>query len=147
MSPDLFSAFHKPRVDFQDDFKESSARARSDERSFLGAMYANTQEHITKMGLSPNTKIKLFRGMDMDFPPESGTVFKYEGNTIESWSVDSEIANGFGNTTISMWVPLKNIVGTARTGFGCLHEGEFVILGSIEGNEGEVEQREEYEEW
>jgi len=48
------------------------------------------------------------------------------------------VAGGFQGSDIyagitTMSVPVRNILGTAKTGFGCLNEGEFVIFGTIPG--------------
>lgn len=68
---------------------------------------------------------------------KKGDVFDYNGNAIESWSASPNIARDFGRA-LMMDVPVKNIVSSARTGLGCLSEGEFIILGSIPGQRVEV---------
>jgi len=35
--------------------------------------------------------------------------------------------------TIGMRVPAQYVIGTARTGFGCLNEYEYIVLGNIPG--------------
>ena len=47
---------------------------------------------------------------------------------------DGGYVNNAQNVMLSMEVPVNRIVGTSRTGFGCLTEGEFVILGSVFGD-------------
>lgn len=53
---------------------------------------------------------------------------------LTSWSADRTIAEEFASTTpgsflYAIEVPVSWVIGSARTGFGCLHEFEFVLLG------------------
>lgn len=113
---------------------------RDQERAILRSMYENTQDKLSKAGFKPNDTVLLFRGYSRlreGFPDVSrGDNVAYQGNVVESWSTSSSIASYFGGAalhdiglTVAMEVPVKNILGTARTGFGCLKEGEYVIFG------------------
>ena len=55
---------------------------------------------------------------------------------MESWSVGKHIAYNFSGSrakgsVVVADVPVLSIVGTARTGFGCLTEGEVVTVGAL----------------
>ena len=51
-------------------------------------------------------------------------------NTMESWTLNEATSKDFGNLILEVDVPADRIIGTARTGFGCLNEYEFIVLGS-----------------
>ena len=51
-------------------------------------------------------------------------------NALESWSFDPDTAAGFGDLVLQVDVPASRVISTARTGLGCLHEYEFVLIGS-----------------
>jgi hypothetical protein len=106
------------------------------QRKFARAMYDLTQEEL--VGNYNIDTIKLFRGFDTgadepksQFVPPEDSIIGYFGNALESWTADYDTAKGFGNTIITMNVPVENIIGTCRTGFGCLTEGEFVIAANV----------------
>ena len=110
--------------------------SRVQERLFLRSMYKETQTMLAEHGYKPGDFIKLYRGYDARYDettrnwPERGEIVNYSGNPMESWSASRRDASGFGDTTIAMYIPIENIVGTSRTGFGCINEGEFIIMGS-----------------
>jgi len=110
------------------------------QRSLLRTMYDNAQEALQEQGIKDH--VRLYRGIDLpDVTTKgwsTGDTIDYKGNAIESWSVSEEMAGMFGNTTVFMDVPVENIVSTARTGLGCLTEGEFIIMGSIPGQQAQV---------
>jgi len=97
------------------------------QRKFIRAMYENTQE---RLGAYAGDTVELYRGVK-NSDMESG-IARYYGNAIESWSMSKIVTRDFaredGDVILQAVVPIKNIVGTARTGFGCLMEGEFVII-------------------
>jgi len=104
---------------------------RGDTRKILRAMYENTQEELSKAGIKD---VVLFRGKEPGWkdttgqPMYKGMDFKIVSNAASSWTAVPEIAVGFGDV-ITARVPTKRILGTARTGFGCLRELEYVVLG------------------
>jgi len=110
------------------------------QQSLLRAMYTNTQEALREQGIKGH--VRLYRGINMPDVATKGwkprDIVDYNGNTIESWSASRQTAGTFGNVVVSMDVPVENIVGTARTGFGCLLEAEFTIMGSIPGQQAQV---------
>jgi hypothetical protein len=67
-----------------------------------------------------------------------GKPAQIKGNALESWTSDPAIAQGFAQdatfttpgkvkVVVTMQVPRQRVVGTARTGFGCLNESEYVL--------------------
>jgi len=113
--------------------------SRNNERKILRAMYDNTQESLAKQGLHPDDYVTLYRGYNPGYiDVKSGNVVKYHGNAMESWSVGYNVAHRFATRqqsgtglTVGIRVKVKNIMASARTGFGCLTEGEFIVFGSI----------------
>ena len=115
---------------------------RDDERKLLRDMYTTTQAELKTAGYKPGDTVTLYRGYEGakgSSIPDRGTDVNYAGNAMESWSILPSIAGSFGSNPIrgrvlSMNVPVENVLSIATTGFGCLPEGEFVILGSGKGN-------------
>lgn len=125
----------------------SLPEVRARERKFINVMYQETQASLADAGYKPTDFIKLYRGFDITKDiisaksrPDPGETVTYIGNPMESWSASKRTASGFGNTTISMWVPVANIVGTSRTGFGCVREGEYIVMAADE-NQGIIVER------
>lgn len=117
------------------------------QRALVREMYNYTQEQLKTQGdLNPGESIRLYRGVGIpDTKLVHGDHVNYQGNALESWSVSPDIANKFakeahGGVLIQMDVPVSNIVGTAKTGFGCLYEGEYVVVGNIPGQEAYVKE-------
>lgn len=107
---------------------------RATERKFLRTMYNETQADFAKRGYKPDDTVRLFRGVGEGAGKvtidDVGNVVKYQGNAMESWSLSTKVAIGFGSYMIGMDVPVRNIISTARTGYGCLTEGELVVMGN-----------------
>jgi hypothetical protein len=117
---------------------------------FLDAMYEHTQEEFARQGI---TEVTLFRGMGRhalpggDLPAWITTGTKAPGSDtfvgsmleeglrpLSSFSASYNTAQRFSSgITIGTRVPVQYVVGTARTGFGCLTEQEFVVLGNVQG--------------
>jgi hypothetical protein len=121
----------------------SSLLSSAEQMRILDSMHSYTQEQLAEAGFGPGDIIRLRRGVGL---PDDviqnwsvGDETNVVGNVLESWSVGKDIAEDFarrsgrkrGQTGIvfEMDVPIELIVGTARTGFGALTEGEFVIQG------------------
>ena len=126
-------------------YNESTAipiASRAEERAIARAMYDITQRQLENYGYSPDDYVKLYRG----FGSQGGKGWQardkpaYYGNTIESWSVSPMEAANFGKVTISIAVPRSTVFCTARTGLGCMSEGEYVIFGNLDYHEVYVEQ-------
>jgi len=112
------------------------------QQSLFRAMNEYTQEQLTAAGYGPGSTIRLRRGvrlpLDMARDWNVDDLVPIEGNAIESWSLGKDVAERFthGRTyytergvIFEMDVPVEMIVGSSRTGFGCLMEGEFIVKG------------------
>ena len=115
---------------------------RSIERRFVRAMYGNTQDKLSEMGFSPDDHVTLFRGLNLakaevpDGWADSARV-QIKGNATESWSFDLGVGSDFAEggarsdvgIVLAMDVPVKNVIGTCVSGWGCLPEAEIVVAG------------------
>lgn len=112
------------------------------QKAAMRAMYNQTQEHFNKMGYEPDDEISLFRGVAINNPVGNGLALDknvtWKGNTAESWSVSRYEAHLFapadGSVVVQAKVPVRNILSTAVTGFGCIREGECVVFGTVPGS-------------
>lgn len=117
-------------------------------RSFLREQYIATQAFFKEQGV---TEVVAYRGQlvkEMDYSldapagvdnpniPEEGDLLRGAGNAMESWSIDQSVAEGFaapGRGVVGyverMVIPVERILSTPFTGYGCLAEGEIVVLG------------------
>jgi 2'-5' RNA ligase len=110
--------------------------SRNDERLVLRAMYDYTQQEFMKAGFSQNDYVTIWRGIGKLDVGRHNDLAGYKGNAIESWSASYKVALDFrnlGGDVVGALVPVRNIIGTCKTGFGCLSEGEIVTLGTIPG--------------
>jgi len=120
----------------------------SKQRAILRAMYENTQEAFSKVGMKPDDTVILYRGFNsQDIKglenTRMGDEIGFVGNVMESWTTDFEVAMMFASSrgetahthdyVLGQTVPVRNIIGTARTGYGCIHEYELVPFGNIPG--------------
>jgi hypothetical protein len=104
-------------------------------RMFARHMYNHTQDEFKKAGI---THVSLYRGMNFAYHGLPSWVKmdktgKPELQPINSWSTKHSTAiafSGTGNKSVMMEanVPVELILGSARTGFGCLNEQEFVVF-------------------
>jgi len=119
------------------------------ERKILRTMYNSTQEWFGQSGFSPTDTVRVYRGIQSDkaFDYTVGQSTTAKGNPLESWSFDFGVAERFARgypssggspylrgAVMSMNVPVNRIVSSGRTGFGCMAEGELVLLGSTGDN-------------
>lgn len=96
-------------------------------RSFVRAMYELTQEDLKKRGI---THVTLKRGMHLSKRPgDVGETVRMKLRPASSFTSETAQANKFGQTHITGIIPIERILGSAHTGFGCLHEIEWVTLG------------------
>lgn len=106
-------------------------RERAFLRKFVRAMYEHTQEELAKQGIS---EISVYRGMNFyNGTPHwavIGNRARAELQPANSFSSSKSVSKRFGSTIFSGTIPRERIIGTARTGFGCRNELEFVIMDS-----------------
>lgn len=108
-------------------------------RSVVRAMYENTQDAFRKDGID---RVSLTRGMSFGDPPPDWAKpgqSRPELMPMNSWTTDRKTAHDFAmggagqgvgsyRVHLDASVPVELIIGSARTGFGCRSEWEFVVL-------------------
>lgn len=104
-------------------------------RRFVRRMYEHTQDDLAEQGI---TTISVDRGMSFSARPgfadskpewaQIGTQSRPDLQPANSWSTSKAVANRFGNVRFSAVIPADRVLGSARTGFGCYSEKEFVVL-------------------
>lgn len=101
-------------------------------RTVLNAMYENTQKELVAAGFPEY--VTLRRGVSNTIG-DIGSVAQVYENALSSFTSDRQTAWDFGfeGSIIEMQVPRSRIISTARTGFGCLTEYEFVVIGNNRG--------------
>jgi hypothetical protein len=106
-------------------------------REFLRAQYDETQEMFKEQGIKAVT---LYRGQneepsyDKQLPNKDDYTSSFQGlhmRPISSWTSNPNTTDTFGNYSLAATVPVNQILSTPRTGFGCLNEQEFVVLGNL----------------
>jgi hypothetical protein len=115
-----------------------------EQKALLRAMKDHTREQMALLGYGPDDTIRLRRGVGIPRTDTSGwsvgDEVPIEGNTLGSWSIHYETAEDFAysagrgdmnGVVFEMDVPVDMLVGSSRTGFGCLVEGEFVVQGGF----------------
>lgn len=114
-------------------YQRESARHQPAEiqRQLLRTMYENTQKYFKDKGI---TEVVMYRGVSLPIGkrPNLGEAARVRGNALESWSGDPKVARNFGHAVFAMKIPVERILSTPMTGFGCLNEYEYVILGGVE---------------
>ncbi|GAG69237.1 unnamed protein product, partial [marine sediment metagenome] len=112
------------------------------QRELLRSMYENTQEALINAGFDKDGTIRLYRGVKLPTSVagswKKGDTIPIKSSTLSSWSSSVETAASFGSHTkvgqrgvlLQMDIPVKAIMGSAISGFGCLTEQEFVALGT-----------------
>lgn len=111
------------------------ARGGSALRAFVRAMYEDTQEKLDAAGFGDT--LTLYRGQG-HLPPADFTWASREIDLqpISSFSSDIRVASRFVRSDggmVAVQVPRSRIIGTARTGFGCLQEEEFIVCAAPAG--------------
>ena len=106
-------------------------------KKFLTAMYEQTQADFKAKGI---TEVTLYRGVTLDNRLvnnfATGETIRLENNALESWSINPRVAREFAypgdvsfGIVLKSTIPVEKILSNARTGYGCLGEHEFVIIG------------------
>lgn len=120
-------------------------------RVLLREMYNHTQEELARAGMK---EVTLYRGMGNG--PSGVMEAKQYGKPVQlklqpasSFASDPDVARRFAGSgqraaIYAATVPASRVLGTARTGFGCLHETEFVVLGEGRGDTAWAVGRREY---
>lgn len=110
------------------------------QRRILRHMYEHTQEELKKAGIE---EMVLHRGVTLDRVPEwsrKNQAGPVKLNPISSFTVsyttagtfssdDNYSGEGRNGVLYTAKVPRERILSTARTGFGCLPEYEYTVLG------------------
>jgi len=131
---------------------ESRLLPASEQKQIIRAMYDRTQAQLRSAGVGDTVRLRrgmyLPKAMVADW--EEGQIINRRGSVLESWSLDEDIAHNFAKSgvyspsgprkdlrgfVLESDIPTNHIIGTARSGFGCLSEGEFVTIGSYEGRD------------
>jgi hypothetical protein len=107
-------------------------------RRFARVQYENTQAAFKADGV---THVYVHRGLGFkgdgpDWAQVGAHSPKFQ--PINSWSADLDTAESFARSAderkgsigrvFSARVPVEHIIGTPRSGWGCLHEAEYVIM-------------------
>jgi len=148
------SEWQKKKLEMIESYGQLSMDKR---RSIIRSMYERTQRDLADAGYKPDDSVILYRGLQHDdFFGKKGDIIRYEGNAMESWTFDHNIATRFANGVLEesssfgyvleMKVPIRNILSTPRTGYGCYDEAEVVIFGSIPGNRVSISKVHAFEE-
>ena len=120
--------YKKVEYNWRDTPDDEQLYSSEKQRAFARAMYDYTQSELKALGIE---NVTLYRGISSEVDPDyrysEGEHIQYIGNAVESWSIALSEAEKFGDIQVRALVPVENIIGTARTGFGCLTEGEYVI--------------------
>jgi uncharacterized protein YjbI with pentapeptide repeats len=94
-------------------------------------MYQRTQGKLADAGYKPDDTLTLYRGVG-----RSDTTLSLR--PLSSWSALPAVAAEFASESGTVWaaeVPIKNIVATPATGFGCYDEWEVTVIGKPIGTE------------
>lgn len=102
-------------------------------RKMLRAMHDISQERFASLGIK---EVIVCRGVCMPDGVLKPGMISHRGNAMESWTTNLKIAEFFGNYSdtgesfiLVSRVPVSRVLSTAATGFGCLSEFEYVLLG------------------
>ena len=101
-------------------------------RAFSRAMYDDTQAWFKAQGM---THVNVWRGAELG--QANAIDVAYIGlRPASSFSTTYETAqnfSGLNGTLVGLRIPVGQVLGTARSGWGCLNEREVVVLGSVRG--------------
>lgn len=100
-------------------------------KAFVQGEYDRTQAFLKDSGVS---EVTLHRGFVTSTPYADEGNYPIDMNPASSWSVDRQTASDFASDidsgsgyVLTMTVPASDIISTARTGQGALHEGEVIV--------------------
>lgn len=101
-------------------------------KAFSRAMYDDTQAWFKTQGV---THVNVWRGAELGQTNAVETV-RIGLRPASSFSTTFDTARNFSGqdgTLVGMRIPVDQVLGTARSGWGCLNEREVVVLGSVRG--------------
>ena len=116
-------------------------------RAFVRAMHDNTQAYFKKHNI---TSVWAYRGMKTHTPAAWEPDLKKDGFRFGAAGVELQPASSFSaeyrtsredfanssrGVMIAAEIPVERILGTCRSGFGCLSETEFVVIGGQKGED------------
>ena len=138
-------AWHDPESPtFQADYEEDLSNRINEggRQPIIRAMYDKTQEELKAAGIE---SMVLYRGLQSATSAETTLETKrhslreearLDQSALASWSVSPSVAQDFTygkgsrGIVIAAVFPRERILSTAQTGFGCLFEGEVVVIGN-----------------
>lgn len=106
---------------------------RATERKVLRAMHEITMREFKRQGIPTNGSIVVYRGLRGRPGYKAKETIPYQGNAIEAWSISPQKAFIYSPPMIAMRVPVRSVMCTARTGLGCLPEGEVIVMSGLAG--------------
>ena len=123
--------------------------ATAESERFLDAVYAQTQEMLARWGIKEFYLGRGIGGSEFTSLPEvleykrkqaavrMGRRFytediDFKSNPLSSWSVDAKVYGTWDSHVLFAKVPASRILSTPFTGFGCLNEFEFVVVGGLD---------------
>lgn len=99
--------------------------------AFLRHMYENTQEMFRTLGVTEVDVVRAVYGHDTPglARKKSGDLASVSLQPMSSFAITAANGSNFGPVWMYSKVPVDWIIGTARSGYGCLGEWEVVVLG------------------
>ncbi len=96
-------------------------------KDFVKAQYSNTQDFFAQAGIK---ELYLARGMKTGSSSHKAERIGLKLQPASSFSVNLGTAKAFagGHTLYLVKVPVSQVLGTYRTGYGCSNEHEVVVL-------------------
>ncbi len=95
----------------------------------LQAAYSATQERLAEVGLQPNDKISVYRGVDIPAvsKAEVGERLDFTQRALSSFTFEPSVAANFGDSVLRAEVAAKDIVSMPGTGLGFASLAEVVV--------------------
>ena len=95
----------------------------------LQAAYSATQERLAEVGLQPNDKITVYRGVDIPAvsKAEVGERLDFTQRALSSFTFEPSVAANFGGSILRAEVAAKDIVSMPGTGLGFASLAEVVV--------------------
>ncbi|MCK9597583.1 MAG: ChaB family protein [Sphaerochaeta sp.] len=133
----------------------SSVYDNAAQRSVFQAVQRITRDEFERAGISLEDTVVLYRGVIREDISKFaiGARLDISGNALESWSLSRESARLFAGdytepgVVLRARVPVRRIVSTSRTGWGCVREAEIIIEGVTPLNAEIVDKSEDSLGW